>query len=646
MKKVFVSLLVLIIAANSMMAQQSDPTLMIINGKNIPLSEFDYIYNKNNSNNVVDKKSLDEYVDLFVNFKLKVEEAIAQGLDTTQSFKSELGMYRTQLAEQYLNDNQSLERLVKEAYERKKEEVEVRHILVRIPESGTSTDTLQAYNKALSIWERAQKEDFEKLAREVSEDPSVSQNGGYVGWISTMRTPYDFENMAYSTPTGHKSKPVRTFIGYHIIKVENRRQSPGEVKVSHILLINDRQNPANNAAVKLKTDSIYQRILAGDDFGQLARDLSQDPGSASQNGELPWFGSGQMIPEFEKAAFALKEKGDVSVPVESQFGWHIIKLIDKKPVGTYDELKATLEGQIKQNERNNKIAESFSEKLKKEYNFSQDENALADFLKLSDKYAPSDSMFAVEARKLSLPIFSFADKKHTQLDFANYLLSNVSGFRGVRSDFIRSRYNDFVNSQLVTYEQTQLDRKYPDFHNLMQEYHDGILLFEVMNNEVWEKATKDTEGLTRFFEANKADYTWAKPHYKGRIIYAKDKQTLKAAQKIVKRANPDSISNYLYKRLNDSIQHVKIEKGLWVEGENTVIDARIFKKGTYTPSKEYPYYFLAGKILKTSPEDYTDVRGVVTANYQDYLEKEWIAGLRKKYPVVIDEKVLKTVKKN
>ncbi|MHB9056678.1 MAG: peptidylprolyl isomerase, partial [Paludibacteraceae bacterium] len=598
MKKVLGSVLAFTLTATLLTAQQSDPALMKINGKNIPLSEFEYIYNKNNSNNVVDKKSLDEYVDLFVNFKLKVEEALSQGLDTTQSFRSELGMYQNQLSEQYLNDPKAMDNLVKEAYDRKKEETEVSHILIRIPERGASEDTLMAYNKAMAIYKRAQKEDFEKLAREVSQDPSVAQNGGYVGWISAMRTPYSFENAVYSTPVGQVSKPVRTFIGYHIIKVINRRQSPGEVKVAHILLMNDRQNPAKNMTVKLRADSVYQRILAGDNFGELAVKYSQDPGSARQNGELPWFGSGQMIPEFEKAAFALKNKGDVTKPVESQYGWHIIKLLDKKPLGSFDELKSSLEEQIKQNERNSKVSDSFSERLKKEYNLTQDTGALADFLNLSDKYAPSDSLFKTEASKMTKPLFKFANKQYTQKDFANYLLSNASVQRGVRSDFINGHYKDFIKGQLVSYEQTQLDRKYPDFHNLMQEYHDGILLFDVMNKEVWDKASKDTEGLKKFFDAHKSDYAWAKPHYKGRIIYAKDKETLKAAQKIVKRAAPDSISNYLSSRLNDSIQYVKVEKGLWVEGENPAVDASVFKKGTYTPSKDYPYYFVTGKLLK------------------------------------------------
>lgn len=647
MKQVFASVLLFAFAVLGLSAQQNDPTLMKINGKNIPLSEFEYIYNKNNSNNVVDKKSLEEYVDLFVNFKLKVEEAIAQGLDTTQSFKNELAMYRNQLAEQYLKTDESVsEDLLKMLYDRKQEEVEVSHILIRIPESGTSNDTIQVYNKALGIYKRAQKEDFEKLAREVSEDPSVSHNGGYIGWISALRTPYSFEDMAYQTPVGKVSMPIRTFVGYHLIKVNAKRQSQGEVKVAHILLLNDRNNPDNNASIQARADSIYNLVMAGEDFGELAVEFSQDPGSASQKGELPWFGSGQMIPVFEKAAFALKNKGEISEPISSQFGWHIIKLIDKKPLADFAELKPVLTNQLLQSDRVQTQQNTFIENLKKEYNFVLNNEALNEIYALADKYAFADSLFRAEGEKLNKVLLSYAHMKIPQNDFINHLAANGRGFRGVRSDFINIHLKDYVYNKLIGFEQTQLNRKYPEFRNLMQEYHDGILLFEVMNKEVWEKASLDTEGLSKFFEANKNEYAWEKPHYKGRIIQAKDKATLKAAKKILKRANPDSIETYIHKRLNDSIQYVKATKGLWIQGENPIIDSKIFKTGKYTPTKEYPYYFVQGKILKTHPEDYTDVRGVVTANYQDYLEKEWTAALREKYQVVIDEKVLKTVKKN
>ena len=646
MKKVFVSVFGLCLAAVSALAQSSDPTLMKINGKEIPISEFEYIYNKNNSNNVLDKKSLEEYVDLFVNFKLKVEEAIAQGLDTTQSFRSELALYRNQLAEQYLTDSSMSSSLLKNAYDRKKEEVEVSHILVKIADTGTAADTLAAYNKALGIYKRAQREDFGKLARETSDDQYAEKTGGYVGWINALRTPYSFENAAYSTPVGSVSNPIRTFLGYHIIKVTGKRASQGEVHVKHIFILDNDPNSKNKAELKARIDSLYQRVKAGDDFGELAKKHSQDPGSARQNGDLPWFGSGQMIPEFEKAAFSLNNPGDYSEPVRSAVGWHIIQLLEKRPLVGFDEMKADLENQMKQNERNKLINQSFTDKLKKEYNYQEYAPALAEIYQLSEKYAPSDSLFAVESKKLQKPLFSFADKTFTQNDFISNMLPAAAGFRGVRSDFIRDQYNAFAGNQLSTYEQTQLDRKYPEFHYLMQEYHDGILLFDISNREVWDKASKDNEGLTKYFETNKSNYAWQKPHYKGRIIYCKDIPTLKAARLIVKRANNDSIDKYLNKRLNDSIQYVKVEKGLWVEGENKVIDVNIFKKGTYEAEKEYPYYFIAGKMLKTMPEDFTDVRGIITADYQDYLEKEWINSLRQKYAFTVDEKVLKTVKKN
>ncbi|NLI73068.1 MAG: hypothetical protein GX361_10140 [Bacteroidales bacterium] len=645
MKKYFVSIVALLVAITVLSAQQSDPTLMIINGKNIPLSEFEYIYNKNNTSNVVDKKSLEEYVDLFVDFKLKVEEAIAQGLDTTQAFKSEFGMYRNQLADQYMTDEKEAERLLNEAYARMKEEVEISHILVRIPETGTAADTLSAYNKIMKYYQRVQKENFEKVAREVSEDPSVAQNGGYVGWISAMRTPYVFENAVYNTPVGKVSKPIRTIIGYHLVKVTGKRPSPGEVKVAHILLMNDRQNPSNNADVKRRTDSIYNRILAGDDFGELALKFSQDPGSASQRGELPWFGSGQMIPVFEKASFALKNNGDVSEPIMSQFGWHIIKLIDKRPLASFDEIKTNLASNIKQNDRGLKINQSYVENLKKQYDFQVNNKPLNDFYRIADLYVIGDSLFKTEIQKLNAQLASFSGNSISQTELGNKLI-NLPGFRGVKSDLITKSFENLVSERLKAYELTQLGKKHPDYRHLVQEYHDGILLFEVMNREVWDKATKDTEGLTKFFNANKSKYAWDEPRYKGRVIHAKDKATLKAAKNIVKRADRDSVDKFLHQRLNDSIQYVKIEKGLWKAGENKVVDAKIFKKAKYTPTSEYPYYFLSGKKLKNMPEDYTDVRGAVTADYQDYLEKNWITYLRGKYPVIIDEKVLKTVKKN
>jgi len=647
MKSPVIKLVALLALSVSAFGQTTDPVLMTINNKPVLKSEFEYIYNKNNSNNSLDKKTLDEYVDLFINFKLKVEEAKTQGIDTTKSFITELAGYRSQLTKPYLTDSKVDDALLHEAYDRSKEDVDVSHILIRIPQNATPVDTLKAFNEINAIWKRVQKEDFAKVAKEVSQDQSADQNSGHIGWISAFRTVYPFESMAYNTPVGSISKPVRTAFGYHILKIHARRNSLGEILVQHIMIFTSKGEETQNKKAKVTIDSIYQRVLAGDDFGTLAKNLSQDKGSSVKNGELPWFGTGRMVPEFETAAFALKNVGDVSQPVQSAYGWHIIKLMDKKGLAAFDELKADLERKVKHDERANRGQHAFLTKSRIAYNYQEYPTSIQEFSKLLSKRTLADSTFIAEAAKLNKPLFSFAGKNFTQADFAKYLKKNNTTEKSIPSEIIDEKIDAFADSELLSFEDSQLEKKYDDFRFLMQEYHDGILLFEVSNREVWEKASKDTPGLSKYFDEHKSDYTWEKPHYKGRIVFCKDNATLAAAKSIVKKANIDSIDKYLRTRLNDSIQYVKIEKGLYVQGDNKAIDDQIFKsKEKYVPTKEYPFFFVTGKLLKNKPEDYSDVRGLVTADYQEFLEREWIKALRAKYPVNVDQNVLKTVKKN
>jgi peptidyl-prolyl cis-trans isomerase SurA len=647
MKSPVITLLAFLAFSGSLFAQATDPVLMTINGKPVLKSEFEYIYNKNNTNNSLDKKTLEEYVDLFVNFKLKVEEAKTQGIDTTSSFVNELAGYRSQLTKPYLTDMKVDEDLLREAYDRSKVDVDVSHILIRIPQNATPADTLKAWYEINAIAKRLQKEDFAKVAKEVSQDQSAEENSGHIGWISAFRTVYPFETTAYNTAVGTISKPVRTTFGYHIVKVHARRNSLGEVLVSHIMIFTSKGDDKANIKAKATIDSIYQRVLAGDDFGTLAKNHSQDKGSSVKNGELPWFGTGRMVPEFETAAFALKNAGDVSQPIQSAYGWHIIKLIEKKGLASYDELKSDLERKVKRDERANRGQQAFVGKLRVDYNYKLNAANVQDFYKLVKGRTLTDSTFTAEAAKLKKPLCSFAGKEYSQADFAKYLKKNSTTDKSIPSEIIDEKLNAFVDAELLAYEDKQLEKKYDDFRFLMQEYHDGILLFEVSNKEVWDKASKDTEGLAKYFDAHKADYTWEKPHFKGRVISCKDKATFKAAQSIVKKSANDSIDKYLRVRLNDSIQYVKIDKGLYVQGENKVVDNQIFKtKDKFVPSTDYPFVFVSGKMLKKTPEDYTDVRGLVTADYQEFLEHEWIKTLRAKYPVTVDQNTLKTVKKN
>jgi peptidyl-prolyl cis-trans isomerase SurA len=645
MRSVSFSIALLFLGITATLA--NDPVLMKINGKPVLKSEFEYIYNKNNSNNSLDKKTLDEYVDLFVNFKLKVEEAKAQGLDTTKSFINELAGYRSQLTKPYLTDAKVDESVLQEAYNRLKEDVEVSHILIRIQQNASPADTLAAWKKINAIAKRIEKEDFAKVAKEVSEDESAKENNGYIGWVSAFRTVYPFETMAYNTKPGTISKPVRTAFGYHIVKVQGRRESQGEILVAHIMRFTEQGNDEKNKSAKFKIDSIYDRVKAGDDFGKLANDLSDDRGSATKNGELPWFGAGRMIPEFENAAFALKNKGDMSAPIQSAYGWHIIKLIDRKGIESFESMKEDLQSKVKRDERASLGLKSFVAKLKSDYKFTTNNESVKEYYSLLDKKTLTDSVFQLEAAKLAKPIMTIAAKSFTQSDFTQFLKANSYTDKTAAADIIDEKYAAFAEKEILAYEDSQLEKKYEDFRFLMQEYHDGILLFEVSNNEVWEKASKDTEGLAKYFNNNKADYKWEKPHFKGRLISCKDKETFKAAKAIVKKSHNDSIDKYLRTRLNDSIQHVKIEKNIFVQGDNKQVDKLAFKsKAVVEADKDYPFVFVSGKMLKTLPEDYTDVRGLVTADYQEYLEKEWIAKLRTKFTVEIDKKTLETVKKN
>ncbi|MBP6610221.1 MAG: peptidylprolyl isomerase, partial [Paludibacter sp.] len=402
-----------------------------------------------------------------------------------------------------------------------------------------------------------------------------------------------------------------------------------------------------NKAAKQRIDSIYSRIQAGDDFAKLATAHSDDKGSSVKNGELPWFGTGRMIPEFESAAFALKNIGDISKPIQSSYGWHIIKMLDKRGIASFDNLKEDIQSKVKRDERAQLGQKSFIAKLKSEYNYKVNAEAIADYYKLLENKSLTDSTFQLATAQLSKPIISFATKTLTQADFNQFLKANTYTDKTTPATIINEKAVTFGEKELLAYEDKQLENKYEDFRFLMQEYHDGILLFEVSNNEVWDKASRDTAGLATYFKQNTADYKWEKPHYKGRLILCKDKNTFKLAKKLVKKIATDSIDKYLTTRLNDSIQYVKVEKNLFVQGDNKLVDNLAFKtKTAIEPNKDYPYAFVVGKLLKTLPENYTDVRGLVTADYQEYLEKQWITELRKKYKVEIDSKVLNLVKQN
>jgi len=641
--KNFLFAIVLAVSCSLFAQVDYDPIIMRVNGNPITKSEFEYIYNKNNSANMIDKKTLAEYVELFINFRLRVEEAKYQGLDTTAAFIRDFTNYRAQLAAPYLTDREAQEAVIKEAHSRMQEEVEVSHILVRIPPNATAADTLAAWRQIQDAERRLRRESFETIARAVSECPTA-ETGGHIGWISAFHTIYEFETRAYNTPIGTVSAPVRTLFGYHLIKVHNRREASGEVLTSHIMVFTHE----NAELAKQQIDSLYRRVLAGDDFGRLAREHSEDRGSAVQNGELPWFGTGRMVPEFENAAFALNEIGDVSEPIQSMYGWHIIKLLDRRGVPTLDEARPEIERMIRRDERANAGQRAFVVSLKEEYNLQIKTENVNEFVVLLEGKRLNDTIFQAQIAELNKPLISFADQKYSQADFAEFLRTNTISNRTIASEIINEKLNDFVSRRLLAFEDTQLARKHKEFRFLSQEYHDGILLFEISNREIWERSSTDTEGLTAFFNANRERYTWDEPRFKGRVVHAKDRATEREARRIIRRSPVAEIDRNLQALNDGNVRRIRVERGLFVEGANQAVDADrsgFRSRERFVPTEEFPRVFVSGRLLR-APEEYSDVRGLVIADFQAYLEKQWIKYLRAKFPVVIYHDVLKLVEEN
>lgn len=595
MKKAF--LFIVAVLSLSMMAQ--DKPLMTINGQPVSAEEFLYIYEKNNQAGAIDPKTMDEYLDMFINFKLKVVEAEAQGIDTTEAFKKELKGYRAQATPKYLQDDAALDSLIEMSWRHMAKDRRAAHIAIQCPmnaDSAAQAEALAKINdayervtigkmkserkKVKGKWRNVEKrmpaEPFADVARELSTDPSVQETGGELGWITPFRYVYPLEEAVYDTEVGKISAPFRTQYGWHIVLVEEERDHK-EVKASHIMKMTPRGENEDSiiAAKKIVIDSIAA-IVTAENFGEIAQIESEDRGSSARGGDLGWFGKGMMVKPFEDAAFTL-ETGQISAPFRTMYGWHILYKEGERGIQPLDSIRTQVERQVMRDERAKEADKSFVRKTRKEYN---------------------------------LPA-------------------------------------SMTDEEVKAYADEHLEEKYPELKNLVQEYHDGILLFEVSLREVWDKAAKDTAGLEQFFAANKKKYTWDAPHFKGWLLQCKDKNSAKAAQAIIKSADPDSVKSYIAHRINqDSVTYVKAQRGLWEQGKNAAVDkyGLKIKKAEFTPNEQLPYVVCVGKKLK-APAAWDDEKGKVTTDYQDFLEKAWIERLRAKYPVVINEDVWKKIRK-
>lgn len=648
--KCFVTLL--LVLSCSIAYGQSDPILMKINGNKITKSDFEYAYKKAN-NEASEDQSVDQFLESFINYKLKVEEAKSLELNKDEIFLKEYSRYLEQSQPPYITDSISPEIVARKIYDRLGQNVQMSQIFVAFPtEDILPKDTLKTYNKIVSIRESATKGDdkeFEELVIKFSDD-SVSRKSsipGYLGWKTALMLDPEVEEAMYSTELDSISQPIRTNRGYYLIKVFNRRQDLGQINLSHIFFPYpyENSNTAQKDSVRSQAQKVYEELLSGANFAQAATQYSLDQPTASRGGALGWFGvSNPLPPLFEEPLFSLKE-GDISQPLEMDYGFHIFKIVNKRYQLPWENLKEQIIKAISQDNRNEQIKELKREKLKKEFPYSLNDSAYNQLETIAGTYHIADSIFFEKIAPLNdLLLLSTGNKEYKVIDFVHFLAENPNTNFALSTDILSHKVNDFILQKLQEEQKASLDEKYPEFHHLTTEYYDGILLFDVMNQEIWTKAQNDTKALQQLFTDNPSKYQWETPRYKGYVIHAKDKSTLKKVKELIKRyPNQDTLGQILIQELNsDSIKNIYIEKGLWGKGENGFIDRTIFKTKNNREIIGYPEFVISGKLIN-SPETFEDVRGLLISEYQTILEKEWIESLRKRYKVEINDDVLKSI---
>jgi peptidyl-prolyl cis-trans isomerase SurA len=681
--------------------QTNEPIIMTIKDKPVYKSEFENVFKKNNGRDFnKEPKSLREYLDLYSIFKIKVFEAEAKGLDTNSTFRNELSGYRTQLAAPYLTDKNVNDGLVNEAYDRMKSEVKAQHILIQIDEAALPKDTIEAYTKlsiirdyisgktisnarmneyesilkksSSGLTKKSSKKDsadfnkklnaikylnqissnssdkFSAVAKVVSEDPSAVENGGDLGYFTSLQMVYPFENAAYNTKVGEISAPIRTRFGYHILKVNDKRPYQGEILTAHIMVAFNKESTENEKAnLKTKIDEIYSKLKAGEKFEDLARQFSDDKQSAERGGQIQWFGSSRLPIEFEKAAFGLQNNGDYSEPFATKYGWHIVKRLDKKGLASFDETKNSIKQRISKDSRTISGTASLIARLKKEYNFKENKTAKDEFLKVIDSTIYQGKWVAEKSNVLgNKELFSFGNKKITQNDFSKFIEKQQTNRPKIDNNvFLQQSYKAFVDETIINYENANLESKYPEFRNIIREYRDGILLFDITDKEVWSKAIKDTIGLKSFYEKNKNNYLWEERAEVTSYICLNEKVAKEVRALLIKNKTEKEI----LEKINKTSQlNLSAESVTYLKGEDKNVDAN-WKKGITAndikDSKENKIIVLVtNNILPISPKTLPEARGTIAADYQSYLEKEWLASLKNKYIVKVNEEVLNSLK--
>ncbi len=644
----------IIACLSQLLSQSQDPTLFTVNNESVKVSEFLYIYSKNNGKEAdYSKKSLDEYLELYKKFKLKVAKAKTLRLDTLTELKDELHMYQQQVSNSYIMDKEVTEQLIREIYERQKHDISVRHIFFQFPANNPSSDTLATYQRAMKAYNDVQKGiPFGKVVQESSDDRTNINHSGDLGYVTAMLPEgfYEVENAIYQLPLGGISKPVKSNGGYHILKVEDIRPARRELEIAQLLIKKPTERPADQSN-KSSADVVYNLLQNGADFNQLVQTHSDDQATKAKDGYIGFVGINQFEKEFEDSVFSLQNDGDISRPIESRLGWHIIKRISKKEELPYPQVKEKLKTLLEQDSRYQYARTRVIDRIKSSNGFVFQDKNVQSFITALPVEVTSFS-WEVSPNLPDIELFKLGNKTFTSKPFAHYLKNNTEE----RLQFANGTpamtvvpgiLNKYINEKVIEFEQEHLANTYPEFRNLMREYDEGILLFEITRQSVWDKASLDSIGLKSFFEKNKSNYKW----YERALIHEYFiKSTNEAQIKSIYEFSKKKGVEKTLKKFN------KKQKGLITfEKDYLEKESEDMKSLSWAPRFTTPYsidqekgmttWKKVEKLLPASQKTLEESKGYAIADYQDFLEKQWIAQLQHEFKVSVDQKVLDSLVK-
>lgn len=656
-KSLFIVLAFSVVSVAAAQGKLNKKILLTVNNEDITAGEFMRVYEKNNySDSLYSAADVKEYLDLYINFKLKVNEAEALKMDTAQSFISELQGYRTQLAKPYFIDESVNEELLKEAYNRLIKDIRASHILIMVDENAIPEDTLKAFNKISNIRDEIiAGKDFSEAAVEYSEDPSARDmkaipnkqaarpgNKGDLGYFTVFNMVYPFESAAYNTPVGELSPVIRTKFGYHILKVTDLKDAMGSAQVAHIFVaLRPTASTEDSSRKTEKINNIYKKIQEGLSFEEAVEQYSEDKGSVRNKGQLSPFTVNRVVPEFVETVDGL-EVGEISEPVKTNYGYHIIKLLQSNKPGSYEDEAEVLKQRLDKDKRSRKSEEAVIANVKQQNKFKVYPEAVDAVIAAMDSSVLQKRFVADSLKNMTEPVIRLKKTYFTQYDFAKYVEKEQRIKEDIDKEvYLRNMFKGFEDQSCLDYMDSRLEDDYPEFKELVREYHDGILLFNLTDEMVWTKAVKDTTGLLEFFNANRNDYMWGE-RVDATVYKIRDKSLAEKARQIIIENNNDGDIAKAFE--NDSITSVRLIPDIYQKGDDKFVDNVEWKVGISEPVssdvEDLTVYVKIKEVIPPQQKELDEAKGLVTSDYQNYLEKQWIEKLKGKYDVNVDETVL------